>query len=104
MDNLWIIAPYVVLVLCCFVAAWSGAALKTWHLRRVYLELEYRLADLEGRVTREVKIRAGAEARKNRAVDEEILLAAAEQPSALPQNEQQIPPFLQWREQMKKRV
>jgi len=49
----------ILLVVACFVAGWLGQVAKSRALTRDTADIDYRLADLEGRVVREVKIRAG---------------------------------------------
>jgi len=73
----------VVAVLCCFGAAWLGAAGKMRALTRRVLDCEYSIEDLEGRVVREVKIRAGEMGRKQKTQDQAMLNWAEEQ-AALP--------------------
>lgn len=45
-------------ILAGFVAGVCGSLMKNWAQTRFLMELEYRLADCEGRVNRETKIRA----------------------------------------------
>lgn len=61
------------------------AALSKWGLSRFALDLDYRLGDLEGRLNREVKVRAQKDSitsrKKNDSVDEWAQLnAQAQQP------------------------
>lgn len=55
----------------------SGVALSLllfrWDSRRFQLDLDYRLSDLEGRVNREVKIRANEASRKDRNIEKDLL-------------------------------
>lgn len=67
------------LLLCCFVASWAGASGKMRSLTRRILSLEYAVEDLEGRVLREVKIRAGKKGQAVREADQELLKWAEEQ-------------------------
>lgn len=55
-----------------------------WAYRRIQLDHEYRLSDLEGRVNREVKIRAQQASVKSRTMEETFLAEM----KALPQVEQ----------------
>lgn len=52
------------LILCGLLAGTVGAALTHWSLIRALRMLEYRLEDLDGRVVREVKIRASEKSRE----------------------------------------
>lgn len=60
-----------------FLCGISGVALSLllfrWDSRRFQLDLDYRLSDLEGRVNREVKIRANEASRKDRSIEKELL-------------------------------
>lgn len=60
-----------------FLGGFAGGALSTllirWTLHRAALDLDYRLSDLEGRVNREVKIRAGVQTANKKKFEEEIL-------------------------------
>jgi len=69
----------VVTVACCFVAAWLGAAGKMRALTRRLLDCEYSIEDLEGRVVREVKIRAGEAGRRQKTQDQAMIQWAEEQ-------------------------
>lgn len=80
MDNLEPIWVDILLVLSCFLAGWVAGALKLWGLHRRTSALEYDVADLEGRVTREVKIRSGQAGQRQKAADTELLEWAKEQP------------------------
>lgn len=64
-------------VLVPFFCGISGTALALmffrWDSRRFQLDLDYRLSDLEGRVNREVKIRANEASRKDRSIEKELL-------------------------------
>lgn len=63
----------ILLVLACFIAGYCGGAFKVWALRRTTLDIDYRLSDLEGRVVREVKIRAGSAGQKALKEDQALL-------------------------------
>ena len=82
MDNLEPIWVDILLVLCCFGAGWVAATLKVWGLTRRTSGLEYDVADLEGRVTREVKIRSGQAGQRAKAADAELELWAKDQVQA----------------------
>jgi len=76
MDQIYV---DILLVLSCFGAGWVAATLKVWGLGRRTTELEYRLQDIEGRVTREVKIRSGQAGQRQKASDAELSDWAKEQ-------------------------
>lgn len=63
----------LVLISCCFVVSWLGAAAKYRSLTRRILELEYQVEDQAGRLMREVKIRAGTAGLKAKEKDQELL-------------------------------
>jgi len=71
-DNLEPIWVDILLILCSFGAGWVAATLKVWGLGRRTADLEYRLEDIEGRVTREVKIRSGQAGQRQKAADSEL--------------------------------
>lgn len=61
MDTAYWVLTAIILPFCCGgVGGLCLAVVHKWGQTRHIVELEYRLDDLEGRVTREVKIRAGA--------------------------------------------
>lgn len=100
MHNVWVpvynfIIASLVLLLCCFCAAWLGAAGKMRALTRRTLDLEYRLEDLEGRVIREVKIRAGEAGRKQKDADQALIDFATNNQPATVQPAQES--FADWR-------
>ena len=84
MDNLEPIWVDILLVLCCAAAGWVAATLKVWGLTRRTASLEYDVADLEGRVTREVKIRSGQAGQRQKSADAELQAWATEQASVPP--------------------
>jgi len=88
----------LLLVLACFVAGWCGGALKLWALRRTTLDLDYRLSDLEGRVVREVKIRAGAKGQEAKQSDQDLKQWAIEAVGTSPQpTGPTLKPLHEWR-------
>lgn len=58
------ILGFLLLSLCGFVAGYLGAMLKFWGLRRVSIDLSFRMEELEGRLLREIKARAGDAGRR----------------------------------------
>lgn len=58
--------------LCGFVAGGAGAAMYYWSLRRTVYELEYSVISLEGRLSREVKVRASDKGRAAKAEQDEL--------------------------------
>jgi len=97
-DNLEQIYVDILLVVCCFAAGWVAATLKVWGLTRRTASLEYDVADLEGRVTREVKIRSGQAGQRAKAADAELLDWAKEQPQApTPTTGPALKPLHEWR-------
>ncbi len=93
-DNYLLIG---LLIVCCFAAGWIGGYLKSWGLVRVSVDLDYRLTDLEGRVNREVKIRAGQETQRKRNVDQDLQNWAVEA-AGKPEKPQGVSvlPFPEW--------
>lgn len=69
-----------------FLGGWLAVFVFRWDLRRVSLGLEYRLTDLEGRVNREVKLRAAEASHKSRTSDRDLLeqIEAAKKTPAAP--------------------
>jgi len=97
-DNLEPIWVDILLVLTCFAAGWVAAALKVWGLGRRTTELEYRLEDIEGRVTREVKIRSGQAGQRQKAADTELSDWAKEQvQTPTPSPGPTLKPLQDWR-------
>ena len=84
-----------------FLGGWLGGisatVFKERSNRAVLLDLDYRLADLEGRVNREVKIRAGQDRQKGKRLDEEILDAARTAPATA--TPAAFPDLLAWRKE-----
>lgn len=62
-----------VLISCCFGASWLGSAAHLRSLTRRILELEYSFEDLNGRVMREVKIRAGTAGMEAKKKDQALM-------------------------------
>lgn len=70
---------FIVLILCILsglASGWLGSMAKNASLRRDITDHDYRLSDLEGRVNREVKIRAQQASTKAKDLDREILALA----------------------------
>lgn len=61
-----------------FAAGYFGHTLFSWGMRREMLDLDYRLSDLEGRVSREVKIRAAEKSNRSQSLDKEIIALATQ--------------------------
>jgi hypothetical protein len=66
------------------IAGFVGAAVAQMGLRRAVRSLEYDVADLETRVVREVKLRAGTAGVKAKKADEELMEQLASQPQKPP--------------------
>lgn len=80
MDTLLAILPPVLSsIFAGGVASWLVTRLYLTDLRRISLDLEYRLEDLEGRMTREVKKRAEMMSKSGKEVDREIIEMAKNQ-------------------------
>ena len=62
-----------VAIFCGFVGGGLFHAVFNWGLYRMALGFEYRLTDLEGRVTRETKIRASTASRTKKEAEQELL-------------------------------
>jgi hypothetical protein len=89
------LAESFLLILCGLLAGTVGAALTHWNILRVLRMLEYRLEDLDGRVVREVKIRASEKSREVKGADKNLELWAAEQK---PDTSIKAPSFMDWRQ------
>lgn len=90
----WVLFAIIVPSLSGGVAGLCLAVLAKWAQTRYLVELEYRLDDLESRVTREVKIRAGAKGTEARNKADDLIEWAknnSTQPNLAPQN------FVDWR-------
>ena len=95
MDQIYV---DILLVLSCFGAGWVAATLKVWGLGRRTSELEYRLEDIEGRVTREVKIRAGQAGQRQKTADQDTLeWAKAQVETPAPTSAPTLKPLQDWR-------
>lgn len=81
MDTFLLI---LLVISCSFVAAVCATLLVHWTLVRLLRELEYRQTDLEGRLLREVKVRAGTVSREKRDTEEKLEQWAQEQKQAGP--------------------
>lgn len=85
---------YILPFLCGLVGGLCAATVHKWSQTRFLVELEYRLDDIEGRVSREVKIRAGAKGTEARLKQDDLVEWAkdhAAQPNLAPGN------FVDWR-------
>jgi len=82
-----------VLILCGILAGAVGAAVTNWTLLRFLRQLEYRVEDLEVRVIRETKIRAGAKGMEAKDQDKRLEQWAQEQVPAQPA----VPNYVDWR-------
>lgn len=72
---------FILVFLCGFLGSGLGYLFFYWSHLRHSLGLEYRLSDLEGRVTREVKIRAAESHQKRKNADLDLLEQIKEQPA-----------------------
>lgn len=79
----WSLSAVLLPIIFGIVGGIFANILQRWTLHRITLDLDYRLSDLEGRVNREVKIRAGSEVAVRKKAEQMILDAAKEQ---APQN------------------
>ena len=95
METAYWVLTAVFLPFCCGgIGGVCLAVVHKWGQTRHIVELEYRLDDLEGRVTREVKIRAGAKGTEARNKSDDLIEWAktnSPQPNLVPQN------FVDWR-------
>lgn len=98
MTNVPIYIAVFVALFCGFVGAGLFHAVFNWGLYRMALTFDYRLTDLEGRVTRETKIRASA-ASKSKKEKEEELLANAQNVLAGQNPGGSMPTLEQWKQQ-----
>lgn len=71
--NSWLFFDVFLPSFCGIVAAASLYLLLNWVHARVLVSLNYRLEDLEGRVLREVKIRASEKSREGKNWDKDLL-------------------------------
>jgi len=62
----------ILLLLGCFGAGWLGLAVKNRALTRDTTDLDYRLTDLEGRLLRETRIRAGTKGQEVLQADKDL--------------------------------
>lgn len=74
----WLTAVFVAFI-CGNLGGIAAYIVLNWTQTRVMLGLEYRLSDLEGRVSREVKIRAMTEHKGKQKIEEELLQKIGEQ-------------------------
>jgi hypothetical protein len=73
MTDLWTFLGVFLQIFCGIVGGVCSYLLLNWVHLRVLLGVDYRLSDLEGRVTREVKIRASDASRNSRNWEKELL-------------------------------
>ena len=71
--TIWQITALLLQIICSFAGGVVAYVLLNWAMTRFQLGLEYRLSDLEGRVNREVKIRASEASRGKKGTDQELL-------------------------------
>lgn len=78
----------LLLILACLAAGVTGTLFTAWNVRARLYSLEYRLGQVEGTVTREVKLRAGETRWKRAEKDvsgiEEAVLKAGQAPTPKP--------------------
>lgn len=72
MLESWPLVATLLVSLGGFTAGFIGAAVAQLGLRRIVRSLEYDVADLETRVVREVKLRAGKEGVKAQKAEQEL--------------------------------
>lgn len=71
---------FLLQIVCGIVGGLCSYLVLNWVYRRMTLDHEYRLSDLEGRVNREVKIRAQQASVKSRNLEQDFLTQMKEQP------------------------
>jgi hypothetical protein len=92
------VLAYLVLFLCVLAVGYIGGLLHAWGLRRIAVDLDYRVSDLEVRVNREVKIRAAEAGNKAKAEDRRLEEWAAEQQAASSTSaKSSFPSLMDWR-------
>jgi hypothetical protein len=80
-----------------FVGGICGSYIFSWDTRRLLASLQYSVEDLEGRVVREVKIRAGTKARQAEKEDENLAMWAADELRREgPKESATVPPLSEW--------
>lgn len=72
MEN-WVFFSILLPIVCSMAVTVCLFLLLNWSVLRVYLGMEYRLSDLEGKVIRETKIRASDMSRSSKNLDRELL-------------------------------
>lgn len=75
----WVLTAIILPFVCGGIGGACLAVLTKWGQTRFIVELEYRLDDLEGRVNREVKIRAGAKGTEARNKADDLVEWAKDQ-------------------------
>jgi len=73
MIPLWSILSVFLPILCGLGSGVCSYLLLNWTHIKILLSLEARLSEVEGRVNREIKIRAGLTSQQNRKWDQEAL-------------------------------
>ena len=96
MTNVPVYIAVFVALFCGFVGAGIFHAVFNWGLYRMALSFDYRLTDLEGRVTRETKIRASAASKSKKEREEELMEAAHQ---TLSGQQVMFPNLQQWKQQ-----
>lgn len=69
----WDFLGVLLQIVCGMVGGVCSYLLTNWVQIRLSLGLDYRLSDLEGKVNREVKIRASEASRRNQHWDKELI-------------------------------
>lgn len=83
-PTYWAFSALLLPFFCGLVGGLCAATVHKWSQTRFLVELEYRLDDIEGRVSREVKIRAGAKGTEARLKADDLVTWAQE--NAAPAN------------------
>jgi hypothetical protein len=80
MTDLWTFSGILLHIFCGILGGACSYLLLNWVHLRVLLGIDYRVSDLEGRVNREVKIRASEASRTSRNWEKELIDKMAETP------------------------